>query len=54
MFSDIIDELWNQYFNEILNNYVQQYNNREEFSLGEIVFKDSCIQFDKKKYYILI
>ncbi|MBD3904193.1 hypothetical protein NAL32_04905 [Chryseobacterium sp. Ch-15] len=49
LFSDIIDELWNQYFNQILNYYIQQYNNSEEFILGGIVFKNTCIQFDKKE-----
>ncbi|MBO6185096.1 MAG: hypothetical protein J6O88_10505, partial [Chryseobacterium sp.] len=40
LFSDIIDELWNQYFNQILNYYIRQYNNSEEFILGGIVFKN--------------
>jgi hypothetical protein len=49
LFSDIVNELWNQYFDEILNNYIQRYNNSEEFNLGGIFFKDTCIQFDKKE-----
>lgn len=49
LFSDIVNELWNQYFDEILNNYIRQYNNGEEFNVGEIVFKDTLIQFDKKE-----
>ncbi|WP_315058487.1 hypothetical protein, partial [Chryseobacterium indoltheticum] len=49
LFSDIVNELWNHYFDEILNNYIQQYNNNEEFNLCGIVFKNTCIQFDKKE-----
>jgi len=49
LFSDIVNELWNHYFDEILNNYIQQYNNNEEFNLCGIVFKNACIQFDKRE-----
>ncbi|MFY1046326.1 hypothetical protein [Chryseobacterium sp. GP-SGM7] len=49
LFCDIVDELWKCYFDDILNQYIRQYNNDEEFNLGGIVFKDTCIQFDKKE-----
>ncbi|MCD1117202.1 hypothetical protein [Chryseobacterium turcicum] len=49
LFSDIVDELWNYYFNDILNHYLLQYNNNEIFDLGGILFKNACIQFDKKE-----
>lgn len=49
LFSDIVNELWNHYFDEILNKYIQQYNNNEEFNLCGIVFKNACIQFDKRE-----
>ncbi|OBW42654.1 hypothetical protein AB670_00959 [Chryseobacterium sp. MOF25P] len=49
LFFDIVNELWNQYFDEILNNYIQQFSNSEEFNLCGVVFKDTCIQFDKKE-----
>lgn len=49
LFFDIVNELWNQYFDEILNSYIQRYNNSEEFNLCGVVFKDTYIQFDKKE-----
>lgn len=49
LFSDIVDELWNYYFNDILNHYILQYNNNQIFDLGGILFKNTCIQFDKKE-----
>ncbi|MCX8524877.1 hypothetical protein OF897_13235 [Chryseobacterium formosus] len=49
LFCDIVDELWNCYFDDILNQYIRRYNNNEEFNLGGILFKDTCIQFDKKE-----
>ena len=49
LFCSIVEELWNCYFDDILNEYIGQYNNHEEFNLGGILFKDTCIQFDKKE-----
>ncbi|MCX8532518.1 hypothetical protein [Chryseobacterium luquanense] len=49
LFCDIIDELWNCYFDDILNKYIRQYNNNEEFNLGGILFRDTCIEFDNKE-----
>lgn len=44
-----MDELWNYYFNDILNNYITQFNNKQDFILGGIFFKESVIQFDKNE-----
>lgn len=54
LFCDIVDELWKCYFDNILNQYIRRYNNNEEFNLGGILFKDTCIHLIRKKYRIQI
>lgn len=49
LYCNIVDELWNYYFNDILNNYITQFNNKQDFILGGIFFKESVIQFDKNE-----
>ncbi|KFF01135.1 hypothetical protein IX39_11130 [Chryseobacterium formosense] len=49
LFCDIVDALWAYYFNDILNIYIDQFNNNQNFSLAGILFKNNCIQFDKKE-----
>ncbi|MGD1318037.1 hypothetical protein [Chryseobacterium sp. 2R14A] len=61
LFCDIIDVLWEYYFDDILNDYIDQFNNNRDFNLAGILFKNDCIQFDNneisysdlslKKYY---
>lgn len=49
LFCTIVDEFWNYYLDDILDQYIQRFNSNEEFILGGIFFKNTCIQFDKKE-----
>ncbi|MFC7345147.1 hypothetical protein ACFQO9_00270 [Chryseobacterium zhengzhouense] len=49
LFCDIVDTLWEYYFNDILNSYIDQFNGNKNFMLAGILFKNTCIQFDNKE-----
>ncbi|OCK50083.1 hypothetical protein BA768_05460 [Chryseobacterium sp. CBo1] len=49
LFCDIIDALWQYFFNDILNNYIEKFNCNQNFTLAGITFKNVCIQFDSKE-----
>ncbi|WP_139166278.1 hypothetical protein [Chryseobacterium soldanellicola] len=49
LFVDIINHLWEKYFNEILNSYIQKLKNKESFELAGITILNDRIQFNKKE-----
>jgi len=49
LYSDIVDELWNNFIGDIVNDYLKRLNNNEDFSIsGFHIFKDK-ITFDRKE-----
>lgn len=58
LYSDILTELWNYYFEDIINNFIDKHNNNEEFSIGDVLFAKDNIElnisgiFNQKKVVI--
>jgi len=58
LYSDILTELWNYYFENIIDNFIDKHLNDEEFSIGDVLFKKDCVElnvsgvFNQKKITI--
>lgn len=58
LYSDILTELWNYYFEDIINNFIDKHNKSEEFSIGDVLFTKDNIElnisgiFNQKKIVI--
>jgi DNA-directed RNA polymerase subunit N (RpoN/RPB10) len=49
LFVDIINDLWEKYFDDILNSYFEKLENKESFELAGIKILSDRIQFNKKE-----
>ncbi|KMQ68329.1 hypothetical protein ACM39_07340 [Chryseobacterium sp. FH2] len=49
LFCDLVNELWKQYFDEILENYFQKFKNNVPFELSGVKVLHDRIQFSNKK-----
>jgi hypothetical protein len=58
LYSDILTELWNYYFEDIINSFIDKHNNSQEFSIGDVLFTKDNIElnisgiFNQKKVVI--
>lgn len=58
LYSEILSELWNYYFEDIIDNFISKQNNQEEFSIGDVLFRKDNIElnisgvFNQKKVVI--
>lgn len=58
LYSEILTELWNFYFEDIIDDFIVKHNNNEEFSIGDVLFTKDNIElnisgiFNQKKVVI--
>ncbi len=58
LYNDILTELWDYYFEDIINNFIDKHNNSQEFSIGDVLFTKDNIElnisgiFNQKKVVI--
>lgn len=58
LYSEILTELWNYYFEDIIDNFIDKHLNNEEFSIGDVLFTKDNIElnvsgiFNQKKVVI--
>ena len=58
LYSDILTELWDYYFEDIINNFIDKHNNSQEFSIGDVLFTKDNVElnisgiFNQKKVVI--
>ncbi|TRX35391.1 hypothetical protein [Flavobacterium restrictum] len=57
-YTEILTELWNYYFEDIIHNFINKHNRDEEFSIGDVLFTKDCLElnisgiFNQKKVVI--
>jgi hypothetical protein len=49
LYCDIIDELWDKFVDDIVDDYYQKFENKEVFSIANIEILEDRIKFDKKE-----
>lgn len=42
-YQEILDSLWDNYFSDIINNYIDRHNRGESFQIENVVFTKDCI-----------
>ena len=58
LYRDILTDLWNYYFEDIIDNFIKKHNNHEQFSIGDVLFTKEHIElnisgiFNQKKVVI--
>lgn len=49
LYVDIVDELWNNFIDDLVKNYLEMFNRNEKFSISGIHIVKDKITFDKKE-----
>ncbi|WEK70792.1 MAG: hypothetical protein P0Y62_04360 [Candidatus Chryseobacterium colombiense] len=49
LYADIVDELWNNFIDDLVKNYLEMFNRNEKFNISGIHIAKDKITFDKKE-----